>query len=267
MWGDPSSCRKYAVTIDPTECLDCQAACGRPVACAVEGDTVVCDPGDCAPNPNPYDTGVVDGRRPPHLANMPRSGTDIASHLARMAFYEAASVTAFEILHGELSAHAAPPALLRSLRRARADEVKHAELAARLARRFGGEVIAPRVRRSPRPRALVQIALENAREGCGRELLGALMGLHQAENAGDASLRAFYATIARDEARHAAVALRLHDWLVTRLDERQRARVRRVWRQTLDRAPGSDSGDPLLGLPDSRQRRAMTRGVASAIAL
>lgn len=265
LWGSRTSCSKYALTLaDPATCLDCTRACGRPVACEVKDDgrVVVCDPGGCPSNT--HDTGVVDGRRPASLRNAPAPVADVATYLARMAFYEAASVDAFEILHAELAAHGAPRALLRAIRRARADEVKHATLATELARRHGAKWVTPRVRRR-RPRTLLAIALENAREGCARELLGALIGHHQATHASDPEVRAFYATIAMDETRHAALSLRLDDWLLTRLEPSARPAVHRAWRQSLAGARAVRA-DPSLGLPDPAIVRDYVASLSAALA-
>jgi hypothetical protein len=98
------------------------------------------------------------------------------------------------------------------------------------------------------PRSLVEIALENAREGCGRELLGVFVADWHAAHAEDPVVRRFYRRIAADEARHAALSLRLQRWLRGRLCEADRARVdaeaARFLRGAFVAAP------PALGVPD-----------------
>lgn len=259
----PAACATYvvAVTGDPATCSDCIALCGQAIPCRFDSDagTVSCVP-MC-----PVEAGWVDGRRPPQLLNEPSSVHNPGGHFARMAFYEAASVEAFGLLERELRAHGAPRALLDSLARARRDEVRHAQLASALARRFGESTVAPRVGPLPLVRGLFEIALENAREGCGRELVGAAIGLHQAEKATDPDVRAFYAEIARDELRHAALAMRLHAWLAPQLTRAQRARVEREWRDALELNHSADDGDARLGIPASAQRARIAASLSAAL--
>ena len=119
--------------------------------------------------------------------------TDVGSYLARMAFFEAASVDAFAHLGGALHEHGAPAALSRSCDRARLDEIRHARMAARLARRHGAEVAAAppagTTRRSGS--SLEELAIENAVEGCTRETVDVLLGMFQAEHAPTPGLRSF----------------------------------------------------------------------------
>ncbi len=215
--GDPTTCgfdeEAGAGTFGST--ATCNALCGRPF-CSRNGSSVICR-GGCA----------VDGRRYEALddAGAPVA-RDVGSYLARMAFFEAASVDAFALLRDALRAHGAPASLVRSCERARRDEVRHARMAARLARRHGGTVIAPPpALHAPVAPTLEAVATENAVEGCIRETFGVLLGMWQAERASTPSLRAFFATLAADESRHAALAHRVDAWLRTQLSASARARV------------------------------------------
>jgi hypothetical protein len=161
------------------------------------------------------------GRRPANLG-VPeaRSGVGVlAAHFERAAFLEAASVHAFVALHDELASLGAPHALLAAARRASADEAAHLRMTARLARRFGG-------RAPPSARALggaharaslIDLARENAVEGCVRETYGALIAWHQARNASDSVIRSTMETIAQDETRHAALSWAVSHWAAERL--------------------------------------------------
>ena len=171
-------------------------------------------------------SSVCIGRMPQGLE---RPGDDspsslLGSYLARAAYLEAASVTAFRILRGELAAHGAPRSLLHAAERAAADEVRHARTMKRLAQRHGATVAKPRVVRSG-VRSLEEIAVENACEGCVRETYGALEGTYQARAARDPDVRYAMHAIAIDETRHAALAHRVAAWLDTRLSTSERARV------------------------------------------
>lgn len=129
------------------------------------------------------------GRRPEGLACAQFEGPDEgARFLAQMAYLEAASVDAFVSLTHELEAHRAPTRLRAASRRAARDEVRHARVMRRLARRAGARV--PEVQVEPSPvRSLEEIAIENAIEGCVRETFGAAVAMIQSERAGDARVR------------------------------------------------------------------------------
>jgi hypothetical protein len=149
----------------------------------------------------------------------------VGAYLAGAAELEAASITAFDILANELEEHGAPAGLTAAAQKSREDERRHTRRMAALAKRFGGEFKAPRVR-PRRPRPLRAMALENAVEGCVREAFGALVATYQAAHAGDPSVRRAMRSIAIDETSHAALAFRVATWLDGRLDARAARSVR-----------------------------------------
>jgi hypothetical protein len=154
----------------------------------------------------------------------PGQRSPLGRYFAESAQLEAASVAAFRILSGELEAHAAPPELVAAAQAAARDEVRHARVTRRLARRYGRVV--PHRRPSPRPvRALEAVASENAVEGCVRETYGALLAHHQAAAATDPDVRATMTRIAVDETRHAALAWKVAAWADARLDFEARGRI------------------------------------------
>jgi hypothetical protein len=158
------------------------------------------------------------GRRPEGLkiSAAPRGGGEIGRWLAGVAALEAASVPAFRRLARELRAHGAPRRLGRSARTAAGDEVRHYVLTNRAARAHGVAACVPSVGRL-RVRSLLEVAVENAREGCVRETFGAITAAYQSRHARDPRLRALMATIARDEARHAKLAWEIDAWARTAL--------------------------------------------------
>src|SRR5262249_32966265 len=89
-------------------------------------------------------------------------------------------------------------------------------MTAALARRYGTRAEAAAAARR-RARTLVEIARENAVEGCVRETFGALVAAWQARAAGDPVVRATMERIARDERRHAALAWEVARWARGRL--------------------------------------------------
>lgn len=167
------------------------------------------------------------GRTPSGLAPAAVSASDspLGRHFAHAAYFEAASVVAFRRLERDLDDHGAPRWLGRAARRAARDEVRHAAVARHFARRFGGCV--GRVRVAPiAKRALVDIAIENAVEGCVHETFEAVLAAYQAQHARDAQVARALGQIARDESQHAALAWSVAAWLETRLTPSARRRVR-----------------------------------------
>jgi hypothetical protein len=204
------------------------------------------------------------GRIPAGLARarMARARSALGGYFAAAAYLEAASVHSFERLRAELLAHGAPAPLLRASRCAQRDEVRHARVTARLARRFGGTLRRPQVE-PVGDRSLDTIAVENAVEGCVRETFGALTASFQAQNARDPEIARAMKSIARDETRHAALSWAVARWASRRLDATARARLGARCRDAVEalRRDADRGVDPTLlasaGLPDAAQQRAM----------
>jgi hypothetical protein len=204
-----------------------------------------------------FSCGPGIGRRPEGLAaTTPARGVDrVGALLAEMAHLEAASVHAFRRLGDELTAKGAPRALVRCAERSARDEVRHARVTSRLARRRGAKPPPVVVARRPRgSRSLVDFAIENAVEGCVRESFGALVATRQARAARDPRVARAMARIAVDETRHAALAWEIARWLRPRLEAGERARVTRAMRGAIaslrcevSATPSDVAGE--LGLP------------------
>jgi hypothetical protein len=166
------------------------------------------------------------------------------------------SVYAFEQLTRDLEAHGAPDALVAAARDAAWDEVRHARVTTKLAERFGASPAVPVV--SPMSaRTLLDIALENAAEGCVRETFGALQATYQAAHAKDVSIARAMAVIAEDETRHAALAWDIAAWALPRLSPNERARVDAARRDAVARleaelaSPSDREVTHAAGVPDS----------------
>ena len=177
----------------------------------------------------------------------------VARHLARAAHDEAASVLAFIALAQELSAHDAPPQLLARLDSAAHDETRHAHVLSQLALAHGAQPAHAASVEMP-VRSLVEIAIENAQQGCVNELWCAIEALVQMRTATDPTIRAAMRGIASDELRHAQLAWDLDDWLCTRLDadaiaEVASARALAV-RALMHRIAAMDEPPAALGRPD-----------------
>jgi hypothetical protein len=187
------------------------------------------------------------------------AGDDIGSYLARLAFYEAASVDAFALLARELGAHGAPDILVRSCKTARRDESRHVRMATKLARRHGAMIVTPPALVEAPPRTLEEIAIENAVEGCVREAFSVPIATWQAEHAPTTGLRAFFAALAEDEARHATLSAGIDAWLRSRLSATATRRVDVARNRGIAALQAVLSTEPIagLGLPSVSQAHAL----------
>ena len=173
----------------------------------------------------------------------------IGAYLADAAWLEAVSVYAFVQLARELEHHGAPRILVRLAKAAARDEVRHAALVGELAATYGARPPVAEVT-LPAMRSLDEIAVENAVEGCVRETWGAVIAFWQSNTATDPKIRDAFRLIARDEARHAALAWAVDAWIATKLDATAYARVAAA-RTVAARALAATSMQPsrALGLP------------------
>ena len=214
-----------------------------------------------------------EGRRPAGLRSTTRrSRNAFARHLGDAAWLEAASVIAFRELRSELRGHGAPRRLLRALSRSARDERRHARVSKALARHFGVQVPPVQSLRLA-PKSLLEIARQNAVEGCVRETWGALIALRQAERATEPSVRATMSRIAPDEVRHAELAWAVDRWLTPRLTPAEREQVRAARATALsalqrDVQVVPDSDVCLrLGLPGAEESRALLEAFAASLPL
>src|SRR5262249_25169092 len=79
---------------------------------------------------------------------------------------EAASGQAFRRLERDLASLGAPRALVRAARRAAEDEIRHARVTSRLARRRGAAASPVVLAENAGAKSLAEVAMENAVEGC-----------------------------------------------------------------------------------------------------
>ena len=154
-----------------------------------------------------------------------RDGLSTGDYLAACAHLEAVSVHAFERLAAELAAHGAPASLVAAATCAAGEEVRHTEVTAALARRFGADVKRPSAPPRTPPRSLFEVALENAVEGCVRETYGAALALVRAKRATDPEVRRALGDIAREECGHADLSWQIAAWAETRLGADERAKI------------------------------------------
>ncbi|MGE0546608.1 MAG: ferritin-like domain-containing protein [Kofleriaceae bacterium] len=214
---------------------------------------------------------VIDGRRPAGLAHAKRRCPDRTSgHLARAAFYEAASVYAFVDLARQLTRHGAPRSLIRAAQRSASEEVRHARWIGQLASERGA--VPPRaVVVTPRRRSIESLAIENMREGVVGETWASVIALWQSRNAPTAKLRGIYARIAEDELRHAELSMAVDAWARTRLSPVARRRVDAMRSRAIAQITrGARTAQPRqlvedLGLPDATTKTTLAAHARRAL--
>jgi hypothetical protein len=241
--------------------LDCVGLCQGGSNCSLnaDGKTVMCQL-------------FCGGRRPLNLAPPKASaGSSLSGFFVELAYLEAASVHAFRALAGELAALRAPSRLVRAAHRAKRDEIRHARVTSALARRFGGVPCWPVMVRKPGRAPLVDIAIENAVEGCVRETFGALVAHWQAGHAADTGVRAAMARIARDETAHAALAWQIHAWARSQLNQAELRRVKGAMRTGIDGLAAPHEAElpveilRFAGMPGSAVKAALKSALAQRL--
>ena len=209
------------------------------------------------------------GRRPAGHVELAAEGEGLARHLARCAYLEAAAVTAFDDLVALLEEWNAPAELIARCRRARAQEVEHAHDVGALALAHGATLTPPT--REPRTLSRVELAIDNAIEGCVHESWAALGAQWMSTHAHDPLVRTLYTKIAEDEIEHAQLSWDLHAWLLDTLTDRERTRVEAALHDALDRLPDiaatqACASPSILGLPDAATSSAMARDFRNRLA-
>lgn len=216
-------------------------------------------------------SGACVGRRSEGLASAPaRCPGALGDFFTQVAHLEAASVDAFRHLADELRALGAPEALRERALRSAGDEVRHADVMSRLARRFGGRPTEPEVHPLPL-RDLERLATENMVEGCVRETFGALFATYQAQAASDREIARALAAVAEDETRHAALAWEIADWADALLSDAARARVSAARERAVAElraelgAPVPAELQDMAGVPDARASQELLGGLERAL--
>jgi hypothetical protein len=178
----------------------------------------------------------------------------------------AAAVLAYRQLGRELSALGAPHGLRERVRRAASDSVRHTRMADALCARFGVEPERPTAHAGPH-RTLVELATDNAVDGCVHGTWSAALALWQAEHTDAPFVRNTMRDLAHDRIRHAQLAWDIQRWAVARMDEADalavaKASVRAVTR--LSRAPVpflTRAVRRTMGLPDPASARAIVQAL------
>lgn len=257
-------------TLAPYSDAWCARVCGSTYACFAalsdSGQPVVACKESCH-------YGVGCGRRPSGLTGFSACSDDaLQGYLEQAAYLEAASVVAFRQLADELASHSAPAELVAAARIAAREEEGHAAAMRALAGRKGQtltateqDALATGWSGASSLRPIIEIAHENAVEGCVRELIGALIASYQAEHAEDPEIRAALQTIAREEIAHARLSFAVADWAENELDAAAQAEVAAARQRAIAELSAELSHDPapvmqtLAGWPRAELMQAWIR--------
>ena len=154
--------------------------------------------------------------------------TQLAARWSQIAALEHSSIASFSRFTLQLMGVGAPADLILETQHAAADEVRHAQLAYKLASVYLGEEV------GPGPLSLDQLKIDTDRlsvikglinEACFGETLGVAEVKEAATHAVNPEVRQILEEIAHDETRHAALAWRSLQWILNDTSEEERESV------------------------------------------
>jgi hypothetical protein len=186
----------------------------------------------------------------------PTGPAQAATAWRNAALAEHASVAAFARIQLLLMALGAPPDLLADTAAAQADEIAHAKALFALAARIDGQA------QGPGPLDLTgvcwqvdpaELLVATLREGCWGELLAAAEA-EEAARTSRSDIAEVLHTIAKDEARHAALAFRTVRWILLRWPELRPLVGSTVAGLTLPTAAGEEGLEAWGRLPAARRQ-------------
>ena len=244
----------YALQVDSCEAPDAQAS---------GTDVLLCDGTEFR------DCGGA-GRLPHGIGCEPSTtGTAEGRWWAHIAYLEKAAVHAFVQLAGELRELGAPADLVDRCISAAIDEVGHARLTSELAVQLGTQPSVVEVDVDG-PRALFELALQNATEGCVRETFAGLEATWQAQHCAP-EYQALLHQIAEEECGHAELSWDIQAWAQNKLTAAQNQAIAHAQDDALaalrtDVTRRQNLGVPSsVGLPNGQQARALLDQMQAAL--
>jgi hypothetical protein len=191
----------------------------------------------------------------------------LAASWAQAALDEHASVASFSRFSLHLMAVGAPPELLEGAHRAAIDEIRHATLCFDLATVYADEPLSPGPLEMSGdvlgPLDLASVAAAAVIEGCVGETVATLEAKEALDRAGPTPVRNALAVIARDEARHAALAWRFVAWALEQGEPSVEAAVRGAFAACIDAPmgpePAAEDDDDTLAVHGQLGARARYR--------
>lgn len=195
-----------------------------------------------------YTVCAVEGRGHADIQKLTQAtgGSEMARYFVRAYHAEASSVGAFLQLRAELAQHSAPADLQARCLQAALEEVHHARMMAKLAGEEGCDLPSLDFGEAPQ-RSLLDLALDNAVEGCIYEAFSALKAQYLATHAEDERVLTAMKLIARDETRHAQLAWDIHHHLMSQLSETEQREVQAAQQVALQNVLTQAKADARIG--------------------
>lgn len=178
----------------------------------------------------------------------------IQEEMKRRVKCEAVAVIAFERLAFELKAYQAPIELLAKIQVAIEDEKRHTSnfSSVCLAQNWEIEEDITHIQVSQYPvRSLLELAIENAIEGCVGESFAALENLYQSHFAKNQTIKALHQSIVFDEIAHAELSWQIHDWINQQLPIHEKVLLQEALVQAIS---GKISINPNCHLPEETKQ-------------
>ena len=195
-----SSCEETGMNTDGTYAI----SCGYYAACIVEGRGSACIEKETA--------GTGDN--------------NIGAWFARAHHAEKGSVFAFEQLRRDLIKLEAPSTLIAKIEDAIREEAEHTSMMKDFAIANKGKIMDLIFDGFLDTRSVWDIAVENLLEGCINESYAALQAFYQSRHAESEQIQGLFATIARDECKHAEIAREVHHFLLPLLSNSQQRELK-----------------------------------------
>lgn len=165
---------------------------------------------------------IMRGRAATRPTQYQEMDDDWGGYFATLAQEEATAVFAFEELLAHLRGWDAPIHLQKWCAQIIQDEQRHALMMSGLAYRNGQDSAVVHFPKSNRV-SLKEMANHNALTGCIGETWSAVELMYQSEQA--PKYNAVFKRIAQDETMHAEFSWALHDWLMSKLSDIERAEI------------------------------------------
>ena len=169
---------------------------------------------------------------------------DLGGYFARSAQEEMTAVFAFQEMLQNLKSFNAPQKLLDDCERAICDEKRHTIMMSNMAKRHGCESAVVKLPKQQKV-SILELAKHNAIAGCIEETWSALIAEHQSKHT--KQYAKLFGIIAKDEIFHAQLSWDIHQWLMTKLSEKEQQEINALMVEHLNNPPESTSNFEALG--------------------
>lgn len=200
------------------------------------------------------------GRLPPAYQEPQIMGEGIGVYFAKSAHEQAAAVFSYIALATQLRSFGAPTNLIEQCQSAAKDNILHAKIMQELSEMEG--VFVPSFHYVPTSQSILEVAMQNAVDGCIYETWAALLANWQSTHLpSDPELQTVYEQIGKNKAMHGQLAWDLHFWFLSKLRTREKKQLSRAQSKAIAQlllAEGNISYVAGLGLPLSHEKKVLS---------